>query len=203
MSSTGVIEPKRSNWDGAEHMTPKPTNQPAFTRAETLKNGLVVTIRDLRPDDRDRVARAVRQLDPQSVYTRLFSHRKELTEAGLNRIMSVDPATEIALVVTTGAGTGEAVIGSGRAIASESGAEGRTAEVAFVVEEDFQGLGMAGRLLAHLAAIARERGFTALEADVLAENKAMLAVFAKSGLPMRKRQEGGIVHLTLALAPSS
>jgi GNAT superfamily N-acetyltransferase len=178
-----------------------PTPQPTFTRAETLKNGLTVTIRDLRPEDRDRIARAVRQLDPQSVYTRLFSYRKELTETGLNRIMSIDPASEIALVVTTGAE--ETVIGSARAIASEAGPEGRTAEVAFVVEEDFQGLGIAGRLLAHLAAIGRERGFAALEAEVLAENKAMLAVFTKSGLPMSKRQDGGTVYLTLALAQSS
>ena len=34
---------------------------------------------------------------------------------------------------------------------------------------------------------------------MLAENKAMLAVFAKSGLPMRQRREGGVVHVTLAL----
>jgi GNAT superfamily N-acetyltransferase len=184
-------------------MTPTSPGQQTFTRAETLRNGLAVTIRNLRPDDRDRIARAVALLDPESVYTRLFSHRKELTEAGLNRIMSVDPASEIALVVTTGTGAEETVIASARAIASAAGPGGRTAEVAFVVEEDFQGLGIAGRLLAHLATIARERGFAALEADVLAENRAMLAVFTKSGLPMRKRAEGGSVHLTLALAPTS
>jgi len=184
-------------------MAPTPPDPDGFTSAETLKNGLAVTIRHLRPDDRDRVARAVGQLDPQSIYTRLFSHRKALTEAGLNRIMSVDPASEIALVVTTGAGADETLIASGRAIASAGGREGRVAEVAFVVEEDFHGLGIAGRLLAHLAAIARGRGLVALEADVLAENKAMLAVFAKSGLPMRKRQDSGVVHVTLALTPSS
>ena len=35
---------------------------------------------------------------------------------------------------------------------------------------------------------------------VLAENKAMLAVFARSGLPMRKRRDGGVVHVTLSLS---
>jgi len=34
---------------------------------------------------------------------------------------------------------------------------------------------------------------------VLSENKSMLAVFARSGLPMKKRYEGGSVHVTLAL----
>ena len=53
-----------------------------FTSAETLKNGLAVTIRHLRADDRDRIAKAVRQLDRESIYTRLFSYRNELTERG-------------------------------------------------------------------------------------------------------------------------
>ena len=47
------------------------------------------------------MARAVRQLDAETIYTRLFSHRKELTEAGLDRIMHVDD-NEVVLVATTG-----------------------------------------------------------------------------------------------------
>ncbi len=71
--------------------------------------------------------------------------------------------------------------------------------MAFVVEEDYQGQGIASRLLRHLADIARERGIATFEADVLAENKSMLAVFSRSGLPMRKRLDGGTVHVTLSL----
>lgn len=51
----------------------------------TLKNSGQVVLRELRPDDRERIAKAVRGLDGHSVYTRLFSHRKELTDAGLDR----------------------------------------------------------------------------------------------------------------------
>ena len=172
-----------------------------FTCAETLKNGLAVTIRAMRPDDRDRVAAAVRKLDPESVYLRLFSYRKELTDAGLTRIMTVDPARDMALLVTTGSGPEEIVIGSGRYIASAGQGAELAAEVAFAVDEDHQGLGIASRLLTHLADIARRRGIVAFEADVLAENAAMLAVFARSGLPLRQRRDGGVVHVTLSLAP--
>jgi GNAT superfamily N-acetyltransferase len=172
-----------------------------FSCAETLKNGLAVTIRAMRPDDRDRVAAAVGKLDRESVYFRLFSYRRELTDAGLSRIMTVDPDCDMALLVTMGTGPEEIVIGSGRYVASaEHGAE-RTAEVAFVVEEEHQGLGIAGRLLTHLADVARQRGIVAFEADVLAENKSMLAVFARSGLPLRQRRDGGVVHITLSLEP--
>lgn len=170
-----------------------------FRRAETLRNGLGVTIRSLRADDRERIAKAIEGLDRESIYTRLFSYRRGLTEAGLNRVMAVDQEDEVALVVTIGNGADETVIGSGRYIATPGQQAPRTAEVAFVVEEDYHGHGIAGRLLAHLADIARARGIAAFEADVLAENPAMLKVFARSGLPMQQRREGGVVHLTLAL----
>jgi GNAT superfamily N-acetyltransferase len=167
--------------------------------SETVRNGLSVTIRPLRPDDRDRIAKAVGELERESIYTRLFSYRTELTQAGLDRIMTVDPAHEAALVVTLGVGKDETVIGSGRFIASTGSGAGRAAEVAFVVAEDYQGLGIAGRLLRHLADIARERGVTAFEADVLAKNSSMLAVFARSGLPIQQHREGNTVHVTLSL----
>ena len=73
--------------------------------------------------------------------------------------------------------------------------------MAFLVEEDYHGLGIAGRLMGHLAAIARERGIAALEADVLAENRAMLSVFERSRLPMKQRRDGSVIHVTLALNP--
>ena len=166
----------------------------------TLKSGVTATMRMLHPDDREKIAAAVRKLDPESIYTRLFSHRKELTEAGLNRIMHVERGHEVVLVVTTGTETEEVVIGSGRYIASQPpGTPGRTAEVAFLVAKEYQGLGIAGRLLAQMMELARSDGIAAFEADVLADNKSMLAVFARSGLPMKKRYEGGSVHVTLAL----
>ena len=107
-----------------------------FVWSETLRNGLSVTIRPLRHDDRDRIAAAIGELGRESIYTRLFSYRTELTEAGLDRIMTVDPAREAALVVTIGAGNDETVIGSGRFVASAGPGVERAAEIAFVVEED-------------------------------------------------------------------
>jgi len=170
-----------------------------FSMRDTLRDGTPVTVRALRPDDRERMASAIRGLSRESVYTRLFTYR-ELTDAGLDRVMRFDPDTEVALVVTTDAPAQERIVGAGRYVAARGSAAARTAEVAFVVEEDFQGQGIAGRLLRHLADIARERGIASFEAEVLPENRAMLAVFARAGLPVSTRREDGIVHVTLALA---
>jgi RimJ/RimL family protein N-acetyltransferase len=168
-----------------------------------LRNGLAITLRPLRPDDRERIAAAVRALDRESIYLRLFSYRKELTEAGLDRIMAVDPAHDFVVLATVVAGADEVVIGSARYVAAAGEAGRRTAEVAFMVEEDYRGLGIAGRLLARLAEIARGRGIAEFTAEVLPENKAMLGVFARCGWPMSRRSKDGVVHLTLELRPGA
>ena len=77
-----------------------------YAVAETTKGGLHVTIRALRDEDREKVAAAVRGLDHASIYLRLFSHRRELTDAALDRIMRFDPASEVVLLATVGAAAG-------------------------------------------------------------------------------------------------
>lgn len=170
--------------------------------AVTLRNGINATIRAIRPDDRDRLARAFRKLDRESVYTRFFRYVSELSEEDLRRATETDPEREVALVVTVGDGADETVIAGGRYIVSESADDERIAEIAFTVEEDYQGLGIAGLLLRRLVEIARQQKLRSFEADVLAQNSAMLSVFARSGLPMKKRRDGGVIHVELSLAES-
>ena len=73
------------------------------------------------------------------------------------------------------------------------------AEVAFMVEEDYQGLGIAGKILRHLAGIAKDKGIVQFHAEVLPENKGMLAVFNRSGFPVEQEYDDGVAHVTLSL----
>ena len=73
------------------------------------------------------------------------------------------------------------------------------AEISFTLEEDFHGQGLAGKLLQHLLRIARERGIARFVAETLPENRAMLSVFAKSGLPMTRQRADGVVHVSLEI----
>jgi GNAT superfamily N-acetyltransferase len=166
---------------------------------DVLKNGTPVTIRAIRPDDRQRFLDAFGNLAPETVYLRFFAPKKALSDGELKRAVEVDFDREVALVVTTGAGEAERVIAGARYVRGDSTPQVNAAEVAFAVEEDFQGAGIGSRLLKHLAIIARASGITRFEAEVLAENKGMLAVFERSGLPMRQRREGGVVHVQLEL----
>ena len=174
-----------------------------YSVSETMKDGTRMTIRAIRPGDRSRFLEAFRLLEKDSIYTRFFSHRNVPSDAELHRAINVDFVREVALVVTTETARGEAIIASGRYIVTDEPSPGRSAELAFVVEEDYQGRGIASRLLAQLAALARHQGLTQFEADVLSQNRAMLAVFKRGGFTVRQRQDGGVIHVTLALAPDN
>lgn len=174
-----------------------------FRLSIALRDGSPATIRVLRPDDRDRLVAAFSKLDRESIYTRFFGYRKELPPGPLERIARIDFTHLAALVATLGEGDDEAIIASASYVET-GGADGaKAAEVAFTVEEDFQGQGLAGRLLDALAGIARRHGFVRFEAEVLARNAAMLAVFARSGLPTTTRREGGVLHLSMSLVPAA
>ena len=92
-------------------------------------------------------------------------------------------------------------MGGGRYATDDPGS-GR-AEVAFVTGGNYRGLGIASYILRPLVRIAQDAGVAHFEADVLAENEPMLAVFRRSGLPMQLRRDGSILHVTLALQPDS
>lgn len=167
---------------------------------ETMRDGTPVTVRAPRPDDRERIRRAFHALDPQSVYMRLFRYKKDLTEDELTRLTEPDFDRHLTLLVTLGEGDDETVIAAANCVVIEPPPQpARSADVAFTVEEDYQGQGLASMLLRHLIAIGRARGLERLEADVLAGNAAMLKVFARSGLPTTQTREDGVLHLVMTL----
>lgn len=171
----------------------------SFSMSFELRDGRLATMRLMRPDDKQRLIDAFARLDRQSIYTRFFSHRRELPQGPLNKIDRIDLVRLAALVVTIGQDHDETVIGSATYVA-ETAADGqREAEVAFTIEEDFQGQGLASRLFQALAGIAHRHGIARMRAEVLGSNAPMLRVFERSGLPTKMRRQGEVVELVLDL----
>jgi RimJ/RimL family protein N-acetyltransferase len=175
-----------------------------FKVTDKLKDGTGVTIRAIRPDDKKRIVEAFKNLEADSIYTRFFSSKRELTEEELKTVTEVDFEKTVALVVTIPAGKGEeTIIGAGRYVLYNPPNEQRSAEIAFTIEEDYHGQGIASRILKNLIAIGREKGVLQFEAEVLRENRAMLAVLARCGLPLEQSYEDGVYHATLLLTPDA
>jgi GNAT superfamily N-acetyltransferase/predicted CoA-binding protein len=70
-----------------------------------------------------------------------------------------------------------------------------TAEVAFLVDDAYQGKGLGTLLLERLALIAAKRGVRRFQAFTLAENRPMLNVFMESGFQVKAHREGGEVEV--------
>lgn len=166
---------------------------------ERLRNGLEVTIRAIRPEDKGLVIEAFKELEESTIYTRFFALKKDLTEQELKWATEVDFFRTVALVACIPESGRERIIGGGRYITIEGPDPPSSAEIAFIVEEDYQGLGLASTLLRHLVLIGREQGISTFEAEVLSSNKAMLKVFSRAGLPMTTAPSGDSVHVTIFL----
>jgi RimJ/RimL family protein N-acetyltransferase len=80
--------------------------------------------------------------------------------------------------------------------------EPAVAEVAFAVAEDFHGSGTATRMLEQLAEIAAERGIQRFDAEVMADNSAMLRVFKRAGFGLRRTGAFGEVVVSLDIRPT-
>jgi RimJ/RimL family protein N-acetyltransferase len=178
-----------------------PADARHFSLAATLRNGTPITIRAVRPDDGPRIEKAFAQLERETIYTRFFRFRSALSAAELASVATVDFVRDVLLVATIASGNDEIVIAGGSYHAHDERDGSLSAEVAFTVEEDYQGQGLAGRLIDALTGIARKAGIARFVAEVLPVNKAMLAVFARTGLPTTERREEDVVHVTLDLSP--
>jgi len=162
---------------------------------EKLRNGRAVEIRALKPDDRDDLVAAVGRSSAQSVYRRFFGARRHFSEKEIAFFVNIDFKSHVALVAALQEDGKHEIVGGGRYVVTTPG----RAEVAFTVVDQYQGQGVGGVLLRHLAIIAREAGLQELIAEVLPDNTPMLKVFRSSGLPMNTTRKADLVEVTLKL----
>ena len=170
-----------------------------YTANEKLRDKRPMTIRAIRPGDKELFREAFKGLEAGSIYMRFFGPRKELTDRELVLATEVDFVRTVALVACVQEDAGERIVGGGRYIAYDGSSPPPAAEVAFLVEEDYQGQGLASILLKHLLLIGRQQDISRFEADVLQGNKKMLRVFERAGLPVVTMASSDSIHVTMLL----
>jgi acyl-CoA synthetase (NDP forming)/RimJ/RimL family protein N-acetyltransferase len=171
------------------------TAYPAHWEADVvLRDGGVVHLRPIRPEDHDAVQAFHVAQSPESVYLRFFAPLPRLSERDLERFTNVDHRDRVGLVATLG----DAIVGIGR----YDRVGGSTAEVAFNISDAHQGRGVGSVLLEHLAAAARERGITRFVADVLPQNRKMMGVFTHAGYEVSHHYDDGVIALSFDITRS-
>ncbi|HKA92646.1 MAG TPA: GNAT family N-acetyltransferase [Acidimicrobiia bacterium] len=132
-----------------------------------LDDGSAVAVRPIEPADAYALLRMFDRLSPQSIYHRFFSPMPRPRRAALLHLAGLDHELHEALVATTGP---EIV-----AVARYDGRPGETdAEVAVIVDDEWQDRGLGTRLLHRLARVGARRGLVAFRATVLGDNRRAL-----------------------------
>ncbi|HEY2105605.1 MAG TPA: GNAT family N-acetyltransferase [Candidatus Binataceae bacterium] len=168
-----------------------------YSARDILADGGSILIRAITPEDRERLRDHFYRLSPESAYFRFMGFKKRLSEEDLDRFAVMDYVHRFGLAATRSYRDGEHIIGMGM-YAAAGGDRPRSAEVAFTVEDEYQGRGLGTLLLEHLCRIAYANGINRLEADVLAGNTRMLEVFARSGFGVSRSTDAGVVRVWFA-----
>ncbi len=182
--------------DGPADRPPAPPAEPSAVTAWTgnvvLGDGETVHVRPITPADAPSLLEFHQRQSSESIYRRYFSPKPSLSEAELAHFTNVDLVDRAALVVERY----DQLI----AWASYERWAGRDdADAAFMVDDADHGKGIATLLLEHLAALARSNGIARFTAEVLADNRPMLAVFSRAGWPVERHFESGIIDLDFPL----
>jgi len=170
-------------------------NAAKYAVTEVLRDGSRIEILALKPSDRDQLQSAVGRMSDETIHSRFFAPKRHFSEREIDFYLNVDFVNHVALVAVLDVAGRALIVGGGRYIVTQPG----IAEVAFGLDDAYQGRGIGGLLMRHLTAIAREGGLRELVAEVLAGNVAMLSVFKKAGLEMTTKRESGVAHVTLRL----
>ena len=175
------------------------TDYPAeFDFDVVLMDGETVRMRPIRPADAELETRFFGRVGPESAYYRFFRAKRELTSEELEYFTNVDYRDRMALIVLHDS---EMVAVGRYDVLPEDGPDDETAaEVAFLVEDAFQGRGIGTLLLQQLAVYGRLHNVAAFRAYVLADNKGMLGVLRDSGYEIVSELDHGVYELEIATA---
>ena len=169
---------------GYPHMAIHP--YPArLVQVRRFADGMPWVLRPIRPEDAEPLQAFIRNLSERSRYMRFVSMMRELTPRMLSRYTQVDYHRELALVAATQmpnpANRGhphEVLVGFAHYLRNP---DGRGAEYALVIGDDWQRRGLGRQLMTALIDAAREQGLEYIDGLVLSSNRPMLSLMTRLG----------------------
>jgi acyl-CoA hydrolase/GNAT superfamily N-acetyltransferase len=165
-----------------------------------FKGGLKICFRPIKPSDEDMMRDLFYRFSDQAVYSRYFTSIKTMPHKKMQEYVNVNYHLVMSIVGIVEVAGIEKIIAEARYARTK---QDSFADTAFIVDEDYQGKGIASYLFELLIRIAREEGIQGFTADVLATNKPMLKVFEKAPFSVQTVLSRGIYELTIPFTPLS
>ena len=173
------------------------TDARQFSEYVLLRDGQGVLLRMATPGDLPMIHDMLSRVSRESLRMRFMGSMKQAPAKFVEGLCSEDLRDRACLLAVMGEEPEARVVGFGNYV---SLGVRNTADVAFIVADEFQGRGISTLLLERLAGIAAGVGFVAFEADVLFENQPMTNVLRDSGFEGRQVMDGGNFHVEFPVA---
>ncbi len=185
----------------SEPAVPQPAPYPAdLEREVALRDGTRLRVRPIRADDAPRLIEYYGRLSAHTAYQRFFGVMKRLPPDWARLLATVDYRRRLALVAERGPRENPELIAVAR---YEPTDREDTAEVAFVVQDGWQGRGLGATLLRALLDAAAGRGIRRFRAYVLADNSRMLDLLRRFTEIEEHKLDAGVVELVFTRRPSA
>ncbi len=160
----------------------------------TTKKGLEILLRPVKISDEPLLKDFFYDLTDQSLYRRFMSVRRDVPHTRLQEFCIIDFSKEMIMVAVIQKEARETIVG-----VSQYGIDttSHSAEVAFVVRDNYQNKGIGRELLHYLTFLAKTVGLLGFTAEVLVENRGMLHLFENFFPDLNKRIVDGVYELRM------
>jgi acyl-CoA hydrolase/RimJ/RimL family protein N-acetyltransferase len=163
---------------------------------DSLKDGTEIFFRPIKPTDEPALSEMLYSLSEESVHTRYMTRTVAFPHRDIQHLTNIDYKNDLAIVGVVPGVSGEEIVAIAEYFLDP---KTQAAEVAFLVQDEWQQKGMGTFLLEYVTKIAKQRGVQRFYARVLPNNKPMLAVFYNSGYKVNTEFDGDVYSITYDL----
>ncbi|CCK78921.1 GNAT family N-acetyltransferase [Desulfobacula toluolica] len=165
---------------------------------QTFKHDVTIRFRPIKPSDEEQMRRLFYRFSDESIYYRYFHSIATMPHAKMQEYVNIDWKNNMSIVGLAGE------IGHGILIAEArylKEGHSKTAEVAIIVDEHYNSLGIATHMVNLLKKIGQERGIEAFTAEVLFSNRKIMKVFKKAFPHLKSILEEGVYRVVMPFNP--
>ncbi len=162
----------------------------------TLRDGTEIFFRPIKPVDETALSEMLYSLSEQSVRTRYMTRTMAFPHEKVQQLTNIDYTQDLAIVGVVPGVSGEDIVAIAQYYLDP---KTQAAEVAFLVQDEWQQKGMGTFLLDYITQVAKQRGVKRFYAKVLPDNRPMLAVFQNSGYRVNVEFDGDVYSVAYDL----
>ena len=182
--------------DQIELDTEKISYPEELERYDTLKDGTEIFFRPVKPTDETALAGMLYSLSDSSIQTRYMAQTVGFPHRDIQKLTNINYSQDTSIVGTVPSVSGEQIVAIAQYYLDP---KTQAAEVAFLVQDEWQEKGMGTFLLDYLTQIAKQRGVKRFYAKVLPTNKPMLGIFHNSGYKVKTGFDGEVYNVMFDL----